>query len=75
MSGISLVVIICVLTNLLINLLVVAILLLPRRHTRWVRHKLARAVMWQWRKMSKLSAIVYAGLWQRGNGNHRRRPK
>ena len=32
------------------------------------RLKLASFVMWQWKRMSVLSAKVYSVLWKRGNG-------
>src|SRR5262245_277866 len=46
--------------------LIVAIM--PREHTRRLRHKLARFVLWQWLKGSVLSSILHDWLWREGNG-------
>ena len=57
----------------LILILLVALLILhvvPRLYVRRVRYHLARLVYWQWRKMSKLSAMLYWMLYNKVNGRN-----
>lgn len=56
---------VAVITSLLAVILVIA----PRSIPRKIRHTLAWLVMWQWKKFSRLSAIIYDKLWQKGNGH------
>lgn len=35
-----------------------------------LRRRLCKFVMWQWRKMSKYSAIIYNWLYEKVNGNN-----
>lgn len=57
------------LTGIILSLLTLALVLAPRRIPRKIRHSLANLVMWQWKKFSRLSAVVYDALWQKGNGH------
>ena len=57
---------------LALALLALAIAIMPREHTRRLRHKLAAAVLWQWVRGSKISAIAHGWLWKNGNGHDRK---
>jgi hypothetical protein len=57
------------LTGITLSLLALILVLAPRQVPRKIRHGLAWLIMWQWKKFSRLSAIVYGWLWQNGNGH------
>lgn len=46
------------------------LILLPREHTRQVRHRLAEGVLWEWVTNSKFSARAHNWLWNEGNGRY-----
>lgn len=54
----------------LVPLLVVigVLILLPRRVTRQVRHRLMDFVLWQWIQGSHISSRAHKWLWNEGNG-------
>lgn len=61
--------------NLFINILSMVfctvnlfLILAPREDVRELRHHLAAWDIWQWKKMSLLSARFHAWLWREGNG-------
>lgn len=57
------------LVAVMIALLAITLVIAPRRIPRRIRHFLAYFVMWQWKKFSRLSAIIHGWLWQKGNGH------
>lgn len=56
-------------TTFFLALLALTLSIAPRSVPRKIRHALAWLVMWQWKKFSRLSAIIYDKLWQKGNGH------
>lgn len=57
-------------TDTVILLLVILLLhVVPRPYVRRFRRCLSRFVYWQWRKMSRMSAVLYWWLHERVNGN------
>jgi flagellar biosynthesis protein FliR len=54
---------------IIVSLLAMVLVIAPRRVPRQIRYLLALLVMWQWKKLSRLSAIIHNHLWQKGNGH------
>lgn len=54
--------------NLLINVAMVTMILLPRTMTRRLRHAIARSIMSLWGLGSRVLGMVHDDFWQRGNG-------
>ncbi len=52
-----------------VAILAVGLAFMPRRYTRLLRHHLAKFIVWQWVKGSKISSRVHTWLWQEGNGD------
>ena len=46
----------------------IALAIAPLRVNKYIRRRLAALIMWQWKKMSLLSARFYQEAWDRGNG-------
>lgn len=55
--------------NLVANVIMVFLILLPRKYTRRVRHTLARLVMGLWVGTMRLWTMLYEDFWQKGNGH------
>lgn len=53
---------------LLITLIILH--LLPRPYIRRLRKAASDFTFWQWKRMSKLSAVIYCWLHERMNGNN-----
>lgn len=53
----------------ILHLLLTILILLPRHYTRRFRHALATIPMGLWASFSRLFALGYEVLWQRGNGH------
>lgn len=53
----------------IMHLIVVILVLLPRQHTRRVRHALAIIPLMLWASFSRLFALGHDVLWQKGNGH------
>lgn len=44
--------------------------LAPRRYVRKIRSYPSRFVFWQWKKMGRISAVVYSVFYDLRNGNN-----
>jgi hypothetical protein len=57
------------LMSLAVNIIMVILVVLPRKHTRRLRHFLARVVMGLWVSTGRMWAMLHDDFWQRGNGH------
>lgn len=53
----------------LFHLLILVLVLMPRKYTRQVRHFLAHILMTIWHLSSRVLGMGHDVMWQRGNGS------
>lgn len=69
MTGFKRAFILFAIANLALNLFMFILVIMPRQHTRRIRHALARLVINLWVGTSRVWSMLHEDLWQRGNGH------
>lgn len=54
--------------NLILNIIMFILIIMPRKRTRRIRHFFAKLFMELWVGVSRAFAMIYEDLWQKGNG-------